>query len=433
MEAALHDHRAAHDRRTLGFATRHGNLVRLSPTATFVGKHNLSLGNNVQVDDNVVLAAEGGLTIGDNTHIARDAAIYTRVPHLEGNLLPHDNALVGRPVHIGKNVWIGPGAMILPGLTVGDGAVIQPGAVVTEDVPPLAIVGPARSAVIGQRDKERYRRLERDRRYGAEGVALSREALASFYDSPFGKDQVFFVLSAGRSGSRTMARVLSQHPSITCRHEPHAEISRIAVEHAQGRLSVDDLRRQLCAIYALACPGKAIYGESDMRLSSMVSSLADLFPGARFVWLLRDGRDAVASYWAHGWFDKTEGESLAPALAVSESCRGSDWGNMSAFERSCVFWSQWNRQIENQCGALAPDRVRFLRLEDLEGELPNLASFLGAPSRSLNVVRANAARMPVLRWPQWSDKQRLIFAKRCGDDMDRWVPGWMDTGAPSSR
>lgn len=50
------------------------------------------------------------------------------------------------PIVIGDDVWIGLNSVILSGVTIGDGAVVGAGAVVTNDVPPLAVVGgvPAR-------------------------------------------------------------------------------------------------------------------------------------------------------------------------------------------------------------------------------------------------------------------------------------------------
>lgn len=38
-------------------------------------------------------------------------------------------------------MWIGSNATILPGVTLGDWAVVAAGAVVTQDVPPLTVVG----------------------------------------------------------------------------------------------------------------------------------------------------------------------------------------------------------------------------------------------------------------------------------------------------
>lgn len=49
-------------------------------------------------------------------------------------------------IHVGDHAWIGNRAMVLKGVRIGRGAVVAAGAVVTQDVPPLTVVGgvPAR-------------------------------------------------------------------------------------------------------------------------------------------------------------------------------------------------------------------------------------------------------------------------------------------------
>ncbi len=154
----------------------------------------INLGGGVAIDDNCTLdargaAQEGGLSIGDNTLLARDVIAVVKQNHLiigkSGSIGSQttlsavsgirigDHVIIagqcyiggGRyrtdldagpmvlqgletrgEVVVGNDVWIGAGARILDGARIGDGAIIAAGAVVNGDVPANEIYGgiPAR-------------------------------------------------------------------------------------------------------------------------------------------------------------------------------------------------------------------------------------------------------------------------------------------------
>lgn len=112
------------------------------------------IGNDVEINDYVHIAAVRSVTIGDNALIASRVFISDHNHgDLDGNaaengpdIPPAKRPLAVAPVSIGARVWIGEGAMILPGVTIGDGAIVGGGAVVTRDVAPSTVVAgvPAR-------------------------------------------------------------------------------------------------------------------------------------------------------------------------------------------------------------------------------------------------------------------------------------------------
>jgi hypothetical protein len=238
----------------------------------------------------------------------------------------------------------------------------------------------------------------------------------------------------------TIARALSQHPQIRCLHEPRPQMIRLSAELDHGLKTEAQVRRELFEIYCNSSvfPVGRWQGESDQKYWNLIPLLAELMPGARFVWLVRDGRDVVASKRAGVCFSATEAEQGDPIHeevlrrwmyyredgAKSGDIAAEEWGRLSAFERGCWSWSYVNRGIESRLARL-PAPSCFVRVENLQGQIDRVLRFLDLEPLPLEVSRHNEAkRSAAHRWQTWDDGQRAIFERWCGGDMDRWYPGW---------
>lgn len=114
----------------------------------------LTIGDDVQVNDYVHIAAIAGVTIGHHVLIASRVFIADHNHgRFDGNdpqdapsVPPALRPLSHKPVCIEDHVWIGENVCVMPGVTIGRGAVIGAGAVVTHDVPAgcVAAGNPAR-------------------------------------------------------------------------------------------------------------------------------------------------------------------------------------------------------------------------------------------------------------------------------------------------
>ncbi len=127
---------------------------------------NLELGENVHIGNNSYIRAEGGVIIGDNTHISKNFVLYTINHNYEGTCLPYDETFIYKPVVIGKNVWIGINVCILPGTIIGDGVIVGMGTVVSGNVPAYTIISSQKWRKIGERNKEHYEFLEKNGQFG---------------------------------------------------------------------------------------------------------------------------------------------------------------------------------------------------------------------------------------------------------------------------
>jgi acetyltransferase-like isoleucine patch superfamily enzyme len=162
---------------------------------------NIYFGNNVAIDDNVLLdaggAGEQGVKFGDGVIVSRNcvvqgktgpvhfedrvdvgcncvfssvagitvgsATIIAGCCYLGGGRYFHGNfetpimdqgGYSRGPLTIGKNSWIGAGATILDGVTVGKGVIVGAGSVVTKDIPDYAIVAGTPATVLRMRNSE---------------------------------------------------------------------------------------------------------------------------------------------------------------------------------------------------------------------------------------------------------------------------------------
>jgi len=122
----------------------------------FLKPCNISIGDRVIVNQNVLLDGRGKLTIGNDTDIATGVKIWT----MEHDPNSETHAERTSEVRIGHHVWIASSVQVMPGVTIGDGAVIAAGAIVTKDVPEKAIVAGIPAKVIGQRNNSLEYKLD---------------------------------------------------------------------------------------------------------------------------------------------------------------------------------------------------------------------------------------------------------------------------------
>lgn len=125
-----------------------GKGVSVMRFVKFLKPRQISIGDRVAINQNVLLDGRGGLEIGNDTDIATGTMIWT----MEHDPNSDEHATRTGKVVIGHHVWIAARAQIMPGVTIGDGAVVAAGAIVTKDVPEKAIVAGVPAKVIGWRN-----------------------------------------------------------------------------------------------------------------------------------------------------------------------------------------------------------------------------------------------------------------------------------------
>jgi lipopolysaccharide O-acetyltransferase len=142
---------ARHIRWGASFTTGVGLRLDAFPNSEIIA---ITIGNNVQLNDYVHIAAVQNVSIGDHSLIASKVFIsdHNHGQYAEFDLNNHPDIppshrpLASQPVRIGARVWIGEHVCIMPGVSIGDGAIIGAGAIVISDIPAntIAVGSPAR-------------------------------------------------------------------------------------------------------------------------------------------------------------------------------------------------------------------------------------------------------------------------------------------------
>lgn len=160
----------------LGFKS-FGKNVFISRKCSIYGAKNISIGNNVRIDDFCILS--GNLTIGNYIHIAAYSAlygqygieiedfcgisargtIYSAIDDFSGEymispLVPKEltNLTIGKVV-LKKYVQLGCSTVVFPGCILNEGVATGAMTLIKQDIPPWKIVAGVPAVIIKERKK----------------------------------------------------------------------------------------------------------------------------------------------------------------------------------------------------------------------------------------------------------------------------------------
>jgi hypothetical protein len=232
----------------------------------------------------------------------------------------------------------------------------------------------------------------------------------------------FFVLTTGRSGSMAIAHVLNQHSKIHCQHEAKYRLRRLSMELEHKQISEEKALEIMKDLYKRLDDRRNIcYGESDHKLFNLMPCLEKIAPKSKYLWLIRDGRDVVASTYNRGWYSREDmltdwGKCRINGYACGEYSE-EVWWKLTRFERNCWYWKYVNERIYQNLKSVDPYKWFPVHLEFLEENLDKIQKFLGAKREELVLEKKNVATYEVVRWNNWTQQQNESFDSICGEVM----------------
>ncbi len=223
------------------------------------------------------------------------------------------------------------------------------------------------------------------------------------YQDNWEKAKCLFCLSTGRTGTMTLARLLSLSPDINANHEPDPRLiytSIIAQQELGGLTTPEkhqiDKWRLICLaarddyVFRSNQNGK-IYAEMNNYLTYLSWGLKAAFPGSKFVHIYRNPYDFIISGVNRGYFKKESklGNYKGP---TPRDKYFQQWNELSDIEKCAWLWSSVNEDAIRFRTNINPNDIIVLKFEntitsdDSYENIYNLFEFLDAQPPSQQEV-----------------------------------------------
>lgn len=242
--------------------------------------------------------------------------------------------------------------------------------------------------------------------------------------------KVAFIISTGRTGTKFLAGYLNDDPYSVAVHEPGPTLFRLGNQVARRETGFDEA---VAAIMRSKRPkikryqDHKMYVEANNRLYSLVPALRSVFPEAKVVRVVRDGRDVVRSGMSRGWYGENDPFDRINARWFPGDSWYHKWDDLSRFQKVCWWWQKKDSilldSMPNDEGAIS---VRFEDIFDAPSLYVGMRKIfvflrLGLninPSRMHQPVNATP-KYTFPRWTHWTVEQLEQFDEIAGGHMRR--------------
>jgi hypothetical protein len=247
-----------------------------------------------------------------------------------------------------------------------------------------------------------------------------------------------FVLGAPRSGTTFLGSCIGALPEVSYHFEPR--VTKAAARQVyEGSWPESRAARVFRTSYRLlllaAGDGGRRFVEKNPENCFVVPFLLRTFPDARFVQIIRDGRDVAVSHAEKPWLSAASagsgkrgrgGQAWGPwARWWVEPERRDEFAAASDLTRTAWSWRRFTAGARAALAELPPDRVLTVRYEDVvqrpQEAAETIAAFFGhaEPPAALRAALATADPSSVGRWRAALDADGLADVEREAGDLLR--------------
>jgi len=273
---------------------------------------------------------------------------------------------------------------------------------------------------------------------------------------------LFFGVGAGRCGTMTLANLLNEEESVVCCHEgkirqleesgdqwlPFLTLENyIAFQKPESSEDIFRDKRQMMPGLQLE---KELRGLGDVayNYAPFVSAIPAVFPAAKLIVLVRDGRDFVRSVYTSerpdptpvGWLDDDVDLSPLERYVQLGRLRPADaeeprahWKQMTALEKNAWLWSETYRLIFDGLEQWNEDNLMIVKFEDFiadtVSEYKKIRTFLGwdntpVPESVIELVKkpinSRGRDYKILKpWRDWSREESELFMSQASEMMKK--------------
>jgi hypothetical protein len=225
----------------------------------------------------------------------------------------------------------------------------------------------------------------------------NKPALSSLFDQTH---PCVFVLSTGRVGSMTLARLLELASSLYVKHEPTPKLFRLSKANYHHNFSTEEFSESIFWAVREDLINEALnlgkgYVETSPQATFLAPMIQKSIPSVKFIHLVRHPADIVTSGMRRNWFgghpsDKTR---ITP---VGSGNFDRDWHSITQFEKNAWLWNETNRWILDFLNSVPDNQKITVHSEDLYNKkfdtINKIFGFLGAVAPSENSVNRVLSR-----------------------------------------
>lgn len=246
-----------------------------------------------------------------------------------------------------------------------------------------------------------------------------------------------FVVGAPRSGTTFLGECIGEIPEISYHFEP--VLTKAAARYVYGDLwdkakSQKFFKRVYALLMRLQGDGDLQFAEKTPQASMIIPFLYETFPDAKFIHIIRDGRDSSLSLSKKPWYRNDRhgtgakepgGYPFGPkARFWVEPDRTQEFESTNDIHRCIWLWRRYMETIFDATAKLPAEQLHELRYENLvnqpQEESEKLIDFLGIDNPAsreifINTVVTKASPSSVGRWAdELSEQQQAETEQESG-------------------